>query len=162
MISNNVTTKLKNIDNNYVVSGSQAVMLYIGYDIRKCSDLDLHLSKEIPCEKISKQLGIAVDISYEPIPYQIYKGIRIIQLERLLANKLNRLNEKIGDKDLYDLYFLFDLKYSTNILKKYLVFKNTDLVLDENGNVDFSKFYFEVGLEECIQKIKNNLHKIYS
>jgi len=89
MLSNDIIKRLKTIDSNYIISGSQAVMLYIGYDIRECNDLDIHLKKEVSYEDISKELNIAVDISYKPIPYQIYKGIRIIQLEKLLANKLN-------------------------------------------------------------------------
>lgn len=158
MINNEKIAHLKNIDDNYVISGSQAVMLYVGHDIRRCSDLDLHLSKEIPCEEISKELDIAVDISYEPIPYQIYKGVRIIQLERLLANKLNRLNFEYRNKDIYDLYFLLDLNYDKKFLRQYLLFENFNLIV--NGKMDFSKFYYEVELEKCIQKIKNNIKEI--
>lgn len=158
MLGSDIIERIKNIDGNYVISGSQAVMIYVGYDIRECNDLDIHLKKEVSYEDISKELNIAVDISYKPIPYQIYKGIRIIQLEKLLANKLNRINIEFRNKDLYDLYFLLDLKYSESVLKKYLLFNNFNLV----ESVDFSKFYFGIKLEECVQKIKNKLQKIYS
>ena len=162
MLSSDIIERIKNIDSNYVISGSQAVMIYVGHDIRECNDLDIHLKKEVSYEDISKELNVAVDISYEPIPYQIYKGIRLIELEKLLANKLNRINIEFRNKDLYDLYFLLDLKYSESVLVKYLSFKNFNLIINENENVDFSEFYFEIEIEECVQKIKNNLYKIYS
>lgn len=158
MLSSDIIERIKNVDNNYVISGSQAVMIYVGHDIRECNDLDIHLEKEVSYEDISKELDIPLDISYEPIPYQIYKGIRIIELEKLLANKLNRINIEFRNKDLYDLYFLLNLKYNARILKKYLLLKEFNLV----DSVDFSKFYFEIKLEECVQKIKINLQKIYS
>ena len=162
MLSSDIIERIKNIDSNYAISGSQAVMIYVGHDIRECNDLDIHLKKEVSYEDISKELNVAVAISYEAIPYQIYKGIRLIELEKLLANKLNRINIKFRNKDLYDLYFLLDLKYSESVLVKYLSFKNFNLIINENENVDFSEFYFEIEIEECVQKIKNNLHKIYS
>lgn len=158
MLSSDIIERIKNIDNNYVISGSQAVMIYVGHDIRECNDLDIHLKKEVSYEDISKELNIAVDVSFEPIPYQIYKGIRIIELEKLLANKLNRINIEFRNKDLYDLYFLLNLKYNESVLLKYISFKDLGLV----ESVDFGKFYFKINPEECIEKIRNNLHKIYS
>lgn len=160
MLSNDIIKRLKTIDSNYIISGSQAVMLYIGYDIRECNDLDIHLKKEVSYEDISKELNIAVDISYKPIPYQIYKGIRIIQLEKLLANKLNRINIEFRNKDLYDLYFLLNLNYNKELLRKYLLLENINLMFD--AKVDFSMFCYDIELEECIQKIRDNLKRIYT
>lgn len=160
MLSNNIIKRLKTIDSNYIISGSQAVMLYIGYDVRECGDLDLHLCKEIQDKDILKSLGISVDISYEPIPYQIYKGIKIIEFEKLLANKFNRLNTEFRSKDAYDLYFLLDLNYNKELLRRYLLFENINLMFD--AKLDFSMFCYDIELEECIQKIKDNLKRIYT
>lgn len=160
MLSNDIIKRLKIIDNSYVISGSQAVMLYVGHDIRECGDLDVHLCKDISYEDISKELGISLDISYEQIPYQIHKGVRIIELERLLANKLNRLNSEYKNKDIYDLYFLLDLDYDKESLKRYIMFEKLNLLIDEK--MDFGKFYYEIELGECIQKIMDSLVKIYT
>lgn len=135
-------------------------MLYIGYDVRECGDLDLHLCKEIQDKDILKSLGILVDISYEPIPYQIYNGIRVIALERLLANKLSRLNTEFRSKDAYDLYFLLDLKYNKELLRRYLLLENVNLTFDTK--IDFKMFYYQIKSEECIQKIRDNLRGIYT
>lgn len=160
MLSNDIIKRLKTIDSNYIISGSQAVMLYIGYDVRECGDLDLHLCKEIQDKDILKSLDISVDISYEPIPYQIYKGIRIIEFEKLLANKFNRLNTEFRSKDAYDLYFLLDLNYNKELLRKYLLFENINVMFDVK--VEFSMFCYDIELEECIQKIRDNLKRIYT
>lgn len=47
MISKENIQFIKNIDEHYIIGGSDATMLYIGRDIRECCDLDLHMSKKV-------------------------------------------------------------------------------------------------------------------
>jgi len=63
-------------------------------------------------------------------------------------------------KDLYDLYFLLNLNYNKELLRKYLLIENINLMFD--AKVDFSMFCYDIELEECIQKIRNNLKRIYT
>lgn len=163
MINNEIIEKIKGIDEEYVISGSNATMLYVGYDIRECKDIDLHLSKRVSGEEANKVIGIKTDISYESFPYQIYNGIRLVKLEKLIADKINRLNSKPRCKDIYDLYFLLDSQYDKTVLSEYLEVRDIDMIfVDKNKFNDFvNTTFFSVGLYDCLNKIKEHIKLIY-
>lgn len=109
MITLQQINNLKQLDADYVIGGSNAVMWYIGHDIRKCNDIDIHLTnKDVTREEVEDIFNQPVDISYEQIPCQIYNDIRVMQLEYLIALKLERMSRK----DIYDLYFLLNIKFN--------------------------------------------------
>lgn len=128
MLSNDIIEKIKDIDEEYVISGSNATMLFMGHDIRECKDIDLHLNKRVTGKEIDKLIGIKTDISYESFPHQIHNGIRLVKLEKLIADKINKLNNKPRCKDIYDLYFLLDLQYDKTVLCEYLEVRNIDMI----------------------------------
>jgi len=152
MISKSQIKFIEKIDSNYVIGGSNATMIYIGYEIRKCDDIDLHLTKIVD-ESLFKKLG-NVDIFYDSIPCIVYKEIRLIKLEKLIANKFNRLYVDTRSKDLYDLYFLLDLDYNIDELKEYV--NKSQNIIDINN--DFSSFIetvnYKISINDCISKIK--------
>lgn len=70
MITLQQINNLRQLDADYVIGGSNAVMWYIGYDIRKCNDIDIHLTnKDVTREEVEDIFNQPVDISYEQIPY---------------------------------------------------------------------------------------------
>ena len=46
MLSKKEIDIIKSMDENYIIGGSNAAMIYIGHDIRNCNDFDLHLSRK--------------------------------------------------------------------------------------------------------------------
>lgn len=164
MISNETIEKIKSIDEEYVISGSNATMLYVGHNIRECKDIDLHLSKRVSGKEVDKVIGIKTDISYESFPYQIYNNVRLVKLEKLIADKINRLNNKPRCKDIYDLYFLLDLQYDKLILSQYICIDNiNDIVVDEEEFCNFvNTTYYTVKLKDSLHKIQECLTKIRS
>ena len=164
MINNEIIEKIKGIDEEYVISESNATMLYIGRDIRECKDIDLHLSKRVFGEEVDKVIGIKTDINYESFPYQTYNGIRLVKLEKPIADKISRINSRLRCKDIYDLYFLLDLQYDELVLRQYVCIDNINaLVVDEKEFCNFvNTTYYVVKLEDCLNKIQECLSKICS
>lgn len=135
--------ELKNNGYDFVISGSVAVMLYFEKVIRKCKDIDLHTKDKVTYDKLFNQkLKFSVDVYYDELIYQLKDGLKLIKLEKLIADKILRASIKTKDyprvKELYDLQFLLKLEYKKELLYKYL--KHNFLEYDIDGK---TKLYIE-------------------
>ena len=155
---------LSKIRDDTIISGSVAGMLYLKKEIRKCNDIDIQLKyplRDSDIEKINNKYpikqyennsiilnnGKEIDIYYNDIPYTIIDDCKVMELERLLANKINRCFSNPKYKDIYDLYFLLDLKYNINILNSYLKkYENNDIILLDKKN---DSIYYEIDIEKA-------------
>lgn len=113
MLSKKEIDIIKSMDENYIIGGSNAAMIYIGYDIRHCNDLDLHLSKKINISKLKSALKMDIEIQYDQPEFTSFKGIRLIKLEDLISYKIKRMHPN----DVYDLSFLLKLDFDMSEIK---------------------------------------------
>lgn len=127
---------ISRVRDDYVISGSAATMIYLGKEIREIGDIDVHFESELTKEDIKvlseyKKInsynkneivfedGLKMDISYEKFPYEIHNGIKLVKLEKLVNDKINRGRAK----DIYDLYFFFGLDEIKTMRKIYRINK---------------------------------------
>ncbi len=113
MLSKKEIDIIKSMDENYIIGGSNAAMIYIGHDIRNCNDFDLHLSKKINISKLKSILKMDIEIQYDQPEFTSFKGIRLIRLEDLISHKIKRMNPN----DVYDLSFLLKLDFDMSEIK---------------------------------------------
>lgn len=113
MLSKKEIDIIKSMDENYIIGGSNAAMIYIGHDIRNCNDFDLHLSKKINISKLKSILKMDIEIQYDQPEFTSFKGIRLIRLEDLISYKIKRMNPN----DVYDLSFLLKLDFDMSKVK---------------------------------------------
>lgn len=147
MINKQTLQLIEQMDDEYIIGGSQAVMLYLGKDIRECKDIDLHVTKPIDTGAI----GMPTDLFIDRIPYQVHNGVRLIKLEKLMANKFNRFHRTPMWKDIYDFYHLLDMPYDIELLRSYIYDKS--MSIDIPDDIDFSKGFLPLTSEECLRKI---------
>lgn len=105
MLSEKEIEMIKSMDENYIIGGSHAVMIYIGHDIRRCNDLDLHLSKRINISSLKRILKMDIEIQYDQPQFTNFKGVRLIRLEDIISYKMKRMHPK----DIHDLSYLLKL-----------------------------------------------------
>ena len=154
MINKETIKYLESLDPNYVIGGSVAVMLYLGYDIRKCNDLDIHILNHIDDSNCLKQLvGKDVHIQYDHPEFSIISGINVLKLEDIITYKINRLMLN----DIYDLSYLLKLNYDINKIKitSKKEIRGDDYIFD-----DKSDFYEVLNFENAKGLIDNLRIKI--
>lgn len=116
------------MDKKYIIGGSNAAMIHIGYDIRRCNDLDLHLSKTIDVSMLENIINMKIDVQYDQPPFTVLKGVRVLKLENIISHKINRLSVK----DIYDLSFLLNLNFNINEIKSY---SNKDIMKEKENYI---------------------------
>lgn len=160
------------IRNDYLISGSVATMIYLNKEIRKCNDMDVHFNKELTEHEIylldkkkkiqnynQKQIVFEdktkVDINYEKFPISIYNSIRLVKLEKLIGDKINRCINNFRNKDLYDLYFLLELRYDLENLRDYII-EYKPIVYDSKVFNEFQKSCkYKINHKKALEKILN-------
>lgn len=151
MISKDIVEVIEKMDEKYVIGGSNAAMIYIGYDIRKCNDLDLHLSKNINISMLQDILKMEINVQYDQLRYTVFNGIRVLKLEDIISYKINRLSLK----DIYDLYFLLKLDFNINEIKIYsnknVMEAKEDYIKSIYKEADFNE------TAEMINRIRNQI-----
>ena len=75
MLSKKEIDIIKSMDENYIIGGSNAAMIYIGHDIRNCNDFDLHLSKKINISKLKSILKMDIEIQYDQPEFIVLKEL---------------------------------------------------------------------------------------
>ncbi len=151
MISKAIVKVIEKMDEKYVIGGSNAAMIYIGYDIRKCNDLDLHLSKNIDVSMLQDIIKMEINTQYDQPRYTVFNGIRVLKLEDIISYKINRLSLK----DIYDLYFLLKLDFDINEIK---IYSNNDVMEEREKYI--KSIYKEADFNETaemINRIRNQI-----
>lgn len=158
MLSRKQIESIRNIDPEYIIGGSSAVMIYAGRDVRRCNDVDIISA----CPSIKERLnGIGMgntDVSREGREWQEKDGVRLVRLEDLIAYKMNRYAQLHMPKDLFDLYFLFDTGYDAGEVKKRI---GNEIPMEggcgESEYQDFLKTAFEkVRYGDCIARYREH------
>lgn len=153
MLNRNIIEAIEKMDKKYIIGGSNATMIHIGYDIRKCNDLDLHLSKPINISLLENIINMKIDAQYDQPSFTVLKGIRVLKLENIISYKINRLSAK----DIYDLSFLLNLNFDINEIK---IYSNKDIMEEKENYIKI--FYKEDNfykVVETIEKIRNKTMK---
>lgn len=161
MINNEIVKKLTSIDKNYVISGSNATNHHLGYELRQCNDLDVHMTTNLDENSISELLGINVDVSPAIIPHDLIDGVRVMNLEYLIAGKINRISSLNRCKDLYDVYFLLQKDINIDKLKSFLQVNNISgcEIKDNDFNEFTQKLKYKIDKASCINKINDIIKK---
>lgn len=132
MLSKEIIKVIESLDNKYIIGGSNAIMIYIGQDIRECKDLDLHLSKPIDIGLIENLAKMKIDVQYDQPEYSIVSGVRVLKLEKIISYKINRLLLK----DIYDLSYLLKLDFNINEIQ---IHSQKKILKEDYNNIDFSE-----------------------
>ena len=163
MISKKQLEIIKNIDNEYVISGSSAVMLYVGRDIRPCNDLDIAMQKPDVAKKLI-EYGFNADVSSEKKEWQDCKGVRLVKLEDLISYKINRYSREYAPKDIFDLYYLFEIGYDRRYIKQKI--QLAYIAESKIGKEKYEQFlpsaFEKISYTDCIDRLNTELKKIVS
>lgn len=153
MLNREIIEVIEKIDKKYIIGGSNATMIHLGDDIRKCNDLDLHLSKPIDVSMIENIINMKIDVQYDQPPFTVIKGIRVLKLENIISYKINRLSVK----DIYDLSFLLNLNFNINEIE---IYSNKDIMKEKANYIKafYNKDEFYKAVER-IERIKNQIMK---